>query len=397
MSAGGIFDRLTRAIDGLLRNNDLARRESDKSRRNNDQIARLLQRQDANEPRLHEGPTLVQESQEKLASARRGLARAQHAFNVAQHSGQGVGAASKKLKRAERRVVHAEAGVLRSEAALTGAQLSSQQSAEEEQRVREQQAQEQRQAVERQARERSPNFAVAAARFGTAGLNLFNTTMANPAAVVQAGQARGGAVGQAQQGLGLLAAGGQGQGGLGGAANLLSGAGSLVGMIPGVGQVGEAFLKLGSTVLESIDRMQKWSNQLHEANMQFAEFSGAMATVQAEQMVRDIELSQKRGDRRAESAEYLAESKSQLDRRAAKVEDFVGNINNYIVGTLDKALVKIIDVLTLGLLKDDDEASGGKGLNMNEWMAELSGWQQEEQEDRPPDMAPNNLGTNQFV
>lgn len=346
MSAGGIFDRLTRAIDGLLRNNELARRESEASRRNNDQIARLLQRQDANEPRLHEGPTLVQESEDKLKRARDGLARAQHAFNVAQHSGQGVGAARKKLKRAKRRVVHAEAGVLRSEAALTGAQLSSQQAAEEEQRVREQQAQEQRQAAERQARERSPNFATAAARMATRGLGGLNQAMANPQATIRAGQAAGGAGGTALQGVGGLLAGMQGQGPAGGAVEFLHGAGNLLTLVPGVGQAAGAFLKLAGTVVETIDRIRGMARAAYEANKVLADFSPAMAAVVARQDMREFVLNMQKGDAQAKTAENLAQGMNRLDRAAAPWEVAWNNAWGEVKGTLADYTGAILENLT---------------------------------------------------
>lgn len=81
------------------------------------------------------------------------------------------------------------------------------------------------------------------------------------------------------------------------------------------------FGKLAARGFESIEKLRKWNEELHESNMQFAEWSGAMAAVQARQEVRDILLSKQRGDNRAESAEALAKSKHDLNETLAPSED----------------------------------------------------------------------------
>jgi len=347
VSTGGTFDRLTRAIDGLLRNNDLARREADRSRQNNDKIARLLQSRQGTGAALHEGPTRVLEARDRLIDARNALQQAQANFATAQRLGRGVQGAQRHLRESEREVIYAEAGVLRSEASLTGAQLSGQQAAEEEQRTRDADAEQRRQAQERQDRERSPNFAAASARLASSGLGFLNRTLANPNAAVREGQERGGLAGLAQQGLGGLAAGAQRQGPAGGATAFLQGAGNLLSLVPGVGQTAGAFLNLAGTVVETIDKIRGMARAAHEANMALAEFSPSMAAVKARQDMRDFILNMQKGEAKAKTAEGLAQSMSRLDRTLAPVEVFWDNA----WGGVKRDLGDFVDLIVAPLVK----------------------------------------------
>ena len=117
--------------------------------------------------------------------------------------------------------------------------------------------------------------------------------------------------------------------------DIFKGIGSIMGAVGGpVGQVGMLFAKLAEKTLVAVDFMQKYADSLHKVNMQFAEFSGSMAAVKAQQEVRDMQLSQERGERRANSAEYLAKGKSELARSTSQGEDFMGRLNNYGGGIL---------------------------------------------------------------
>ncbi len=107
--------------------------------------------------------------------------------------------------------------------------------------------------------------------------------------------------------------------------------------IPGPwGRVVEYGTKFAEVLLKSADALKNWSEDLHKFNMQFAEFSGAMAGVQARQEVRDINLSMERGQRTAGSAEYLAEGKSQLAKATSGVEDTYESLKNAVAGALDR-------------------------------------------------------------
>ena len=88
-----------------------------------------------------------------------------------------------------------------------------------------------------------------------------------------------------------------------------------------VGIAAGAAAKLGGALLKVGIDVTQWGEQLHETNMQFAQFSGAMAGVQARQMVRDINLSRIRGERRAEGAEALAEQRHSVNVGLANLID----------------------------------------------------------------------------
>ncbi len=113
----------------------------------------------------------------------------------------------------------------------------------------------------------------------------------------------------------------------------------------GIGQVAKPFTQLADTVLYSIDKLKDWSKKLHEANMQFAEWSSAMAGVKARQEVRELQLSQERGDRRAASAETLAKGENALNQATAPMEDLFGNLENTIVGSIDQVIAGMIEGL----------------------------------------------------
>ena len=104
--------------------------------------------------------------------------------------------------------------------------------------------------------------------------------------------------------------------------------------IPGVSQAGKFVEHLG----KAADRLQTFSNHLHDSNMQFAQYSGEMAVVQAEQQVREIRLAQERGGTRADSARYLAEGKSELAQTFAPLEDFGARLKNYVFGAADRVV-----------------------------------------------------------
>ena len=156
----------------------------------------------------------------------------------------------------------------------------------------------------------------------------------------------------------------------------------------GMGPAGDffdAFGRMGKAVTESVSLFQQLNNQLHTNNMRFADWSVEMASVKAEQTFRDIQLSQVRGDRRADSARVLAEGKSELDKRIAFFEDKIGSIWAWIAGKGAGYLAKIIDIITFKIFKD--EAEGDKeGMDMAEWMTEMAKKPWDQDWGRPPRM-----------
>lgn len=101
--------------------------------------------------------------------------------------------------------------------------------------------------------------------------------------------------------------------------------------------------EFGKAVAQSIDRLRDWGKSLHDANMQFAEFSGAMAGVQARQEVRDIELGVERGERRAPAAEFLAERRTHLERAIAPWEDLLAGLQAGMFGVVAEGLGSFMD------------------------------------------------------
>jgi hypothetical protein len=170
-------------------------------------------------------------------------------------------------------------------------------------------------------------------------------------------------------------------------ANLFAGIGHMGRMIPGkAGFAVQGFAKLGEVLMKSIERLKKWTENLHASNMRFAEFSSSMAMVQAEQEMRDIRLSQERGERRADSARYLAEARSRRERAFAPIEDAFANIQNVIGGFLENVLAAVPSALTLGALPSGDQPAVGETpdpVNANVWMAAVGTDRWQENYGRP--------------
>lgn len=113
---------------------------------------------------------------------------------------------------------------------------------------------------------------------------------------------------------------------------------------------GEGVAALGSFIdrlMKAGDGLLSFSRNLFDSNMRFAQFSGEMAQVQAEQMGRDIRLTQERGERLAPSANYLAESMSRFERNVAPMQDAVIQIKNVLAGAILETLAN-----TLGVVND---------------------------------------------
>lgn len=141
------------------------------------------------------------------------------------------------------------------------------------------------------------------------------------------------------------------------------------------GQLIQRFAALGRTVGVALERLRGWNENLHRGNMQFAEFSGGMSMVQAEQEVRDIMLSQRRGDRRAASARALAESKSSLDARLAPFEDILAVIKNAataVVNNKSSQYLEGISKLAEDILAKMTADESGEEINAGDWMSDVA-------------------------
>jgi hypothetical protein len=96
---------------------------------------------------------------------------------------------------------------------------------------------------------------------------------------------------------------------------------------------------------ESLEALRKWNDQLLKSNLQFAEFSISMAEVSAKQELRDIQLSAMRGERRGRYAERHAESRFELEKRTAVIEDTASNIRSLYLSFFNDVSSKFIDAL----------------------------------------------------
>ena len=120
----------------------------------------------------------------------------------------------------------------------------------------------------------------------------------------------------------------------------------MAGLIPGIGPVISGFTTLGKLLISSAESLQKWSDDLLKADFEFAEFSAAMSMVKVRQELREQELSQERGDRRAGAAENLAEGKNDLDRTMAPIGDLFGIVKDNIVADPDRAMAFMLGPLS---------------------------------------------------
>lgn len=75
-----------------------------------------------------------------------------------------------------------------------------------------------------------------------------------------------------------------------------------------------SFILLGETITQVSDKIKQWGEMLHQSNMKFAEFSGAMSRVQGWKEVQDIYLSKAKGDARAPLALEVAKADTELEK-----------------------------------------------------------------------------------
>jgi len=113
-------------------------------------------------------------------------------------------------------------------------------------------------------------------------------------------------------------------------------------VMPGMGDTVEGVGKFGKQVSEAVEKLRDWTDTLQQANMQFAQYSASMAAVQARAQVRQINLDIERGERRAGSAERLAQSQNKFGKAAAPWEDAWANfMNDFGAQMLDFATLEL--------------------------------------------------------
>lgn len=106
-------------------------------------------------------------------------------------------------------------------------------------------------------------------------------------------------------------------------------------------------VQFADALVKSISTLRRWNDAIHESNMRFAQFSASMSMVQARAEMRRIYLEQERGERRAGTAEYHEQGKIQIDRRMALWEDTFANVKNIVVGTLDRVIDILLDMMPM--------------------------------------------------
>lgn len=117
------------------------------------------------------------------------------------------------------------------------------------------------------------------------------------------------------------------------------------------------------TVGESVERLRRWNDQILDSNLRFAEFSGAMARVQAEHESRQIRLSQERGDRRAPTAQRQAEARDRLERNLAPVEDWWSNVRGEISTMFSNWFSNVIEAI-----QGEQTQAGGPPISFTDWV-----------------------------
>ncbi len=112
------------------------------------------------------------------------------------------------------------------------------------------------------------------------------------------------------------------------------------------GKVGLAIMAVGAfgkVAGESVERLRKWNAEIEKGHYRFAEFSGAMAQVRAESEVRNIYLSQERGERRAQGADAVARSGFALERSLSRYEDLYARQRDRFVSSLSELATAVAD------------------------------------------------------
>lgn len=130
-------------------------------------------------------------------------------------------------------------------------------------------------------------------------------------------------------------------------------------------------LKFGAAMAESVDRLREWTDSLHEGNMQFAEFSGAMGAVKAKADVDAMQLSRQRGDRRAGDAATLSESRSNLNNKMAPIEDLISKVQGKFATVGNNILAAVIDLPSKLAEKILGKENNGDLIDPQVWMAQV--------------------------
>lgn len=123
----------------------------------------------------------------------------------------------------------------------------------------------------------------------------------------------------------------------------LSEAGEKFSKVAGLGPLAEGFFKLSKVVFQAVEGIRTWGEQLHQTNMKFAEFSGAMANVEAKTKYQEVLLNMERGDRRAGPAGRLSDSRMRLEQNLAVFEDLWARVSTGFQTTFADAFNSVLE------------------------------------------------------
>lgn len=139
-------------------------------------------------------------------------------------------------------------------------------------------------------------------------------------------------------------------------------------------------LKFGQAVAESVDKLRDMSREMVTMNFRLGEYSASMATAQAQQEMRDIELSMGKGEARAESTAKLAEAMSELNTTLMPLENAWANFSNgvmtniiqliTILAKIEPATNSIRAILEWWSGKQSDEDDDPEDKTFREFLAE---------------------------
>lgn len=91
-------------------------------------------------------------------------------------------------------------------------------------------------------------------------------------------------------------------------------------------------------IAKGVQAIRGWTKEALQANMQFAEFSGAMAAVQAQLEIQSVTLAQIHGAARATSTSQLAEAQFKTETHLAPFTDAISNIKTDMLTAIHGAM-----------------------------------------------------------
>ena len=167
----------------------------------------------------------------------------------------------------------------------------------------------------------------------------------------------------------------------GGLGQLMQGTQSAAGNIAGA-VTANPYVQLGLAAVNAVSNIKEWTNNLHESNRGFAEFSGSMAAVIAQSDVRRIQMEQEQGERRARSAQELAEARDRLDRQTAPIEDWWANLKNRLGANFNANMANLLQKFGPEMQDEEDVDEKVQGMG-HLWMRSIVDEERQIQARRP--------------